>query len=147
MCPSAPRVCSEPGGQMPVLSLSLDLIGGSELFGQRVIVNLGSLSRRAWHCTTIFIHLFILFFSFMGPFHGQWGLASIFVMCCVQGTEGCARVCTNLRNLTVEQSAEWASQIGRSSESKKKLSVCFVRNQHGFIFLDGLLPVSYPLSP
>ena len=26
MCPSAPRVCSEPGGQMPVLSLSLDLI-------------------------------------------------------------------------------------------------------------------------
>ena len=28
MCPSAPRVCSEPGGQRPVLSLSLDLIGG-----------------------------------------------------------------------------------------------------------------------
>ena len=27
MCPSAPRVCSEPGGQKPVLSLSLDLIG------------------------------------------------------------------------------------------------------------------------
>ena len=27
MCPSAPRVCSEPGGQRPVLSLSLDLIG------------------------------------------------------------------------------------------------------------------------
>ena len=26
-CPSAPRVCSEPGGQKPVLSLSLDLIG------------------------------------------------------------------------------------------------------------------------
>ena len=26
MCPSAPRVCSEPGGQRPVLSLSLDLI-------------------------------------------------------------------------------------------------------------------------
>ena len=26
MCPSAPRVCSEPGGQKPVLSLSLDLI-------------------------------------------------------------------------------------------------------------------------
>ena len=26
MCPSAPRVCSEPGGQEPVLSLSLDLI-------------------------------------------------------------------------------------------------------------------------
>ena len=25
MCPSAPRVCSEPGGQKPVLSLSLDL--------------------------------------------------------------------------------------------------------------------------
>ena len=29
MCPSAPRVCSEPGGQKPVLSLSLDLIGWS----------------------------------------------------------------------------------------------------------------------
>ena len=27
MYPSAPRVCSEPGGQKPVLSLSLDLIG------------------------------------------------------------------------------------------------------------------------
>ena len=27
MCPSAPRVCSKPGGQKPVLSLSLDLIG------------------------------------------------------------------------------------------------------------------------
>ena len=27
MCPSAPRVCSEPGGQKPELSLSLDLIG------------------------------------------------------------------------------------------------------------------------
>ena len=26
MCPSAPRVCSEPGGQKPVLSFSLDLI-------------------------------------------------------------------------------------------------------------------------
>ena len=26
MCPSAPRVCSEPGGERPVLSLSLDLI-------------------------------------------------------------------------------------------------------------------------
>ena len=37
MCPSAPRVCSEPGGQKPVLSLSLDLIdrnnccGGAQL--------------------------------------------------------------------------------------------------------------------
>ena len=29
MCPSAPRVCSEPGGQKPVLSLSLDLIEGN----------------------------------------------------------------------------------------------------------------------
>ena len=28
MCPSAPRVCSEPGGQKPVLSLSLDRIRG-----------------------------------------------------------------------------------------------------------------------
>ena len=28
MCPSAPRVCSEPGGQKPVLSLSLDRIEG-----------------------------------------------------------------------------------------------------------------------
>ena len=26
MCPSAPRVCSEPGDQKPVLSLSLDRI-------------------------------------------------------------------------------------------------------------------------
>ena len=26
MCPSAPRICSEPGGQKPVLSLSLDRI-------------------------------------------------------------------------------------------------------------------------
>ena len=26
MCPSAPRVCSEPGGQKPVLSLSMDRI-------------------------------------------------------------------------------------------------------------------------
>ena len=26
MCPSAPRVCSEPGGQKPILSLSLDRI-------------------------------------------------------------------------------------------------------------------------
>ena len=31
MCPSAPRVCSEPGGQKPVLSLSLDLIRNSPL--------------------------------------------------------------------------------------------------------------------
>ena len=29
MCPSAPRVCSEPGGQKPVLSLSLDRIDQS----------------------------------------------------------------------------------------------------------------------
>ena len=29
MCPSAPRVCSEPGGQRQVLSLSLDLIDTS----------------------------------------------------------------------------------------------------------------------
>ena len=26
MCPSAPRLCSEPGGQKPILSLSLDRI-------------------------------------------------------------------------------------------------------------------------
>ena len=26
MCPSAPRVCSDPGGQKPVLSMSLDRI-------------------------------------------------------------------------------------------------------------------------
>ena len=31
MCPSAPRECSEPGGQKPVLSLSLDLIGTTKL--------------------------------------------------------------------------------------------------------------------
>ena len=31
MCPSAPRVCSEPGGQKPVLSLSLDRIPIPEL--------------------------------------------------------------------------------------------------------------------
>ena len=31
MCPSAPRVCSEPGGQKPVLSLSLDLIDKEEI--------------------------------------------------------------------------------------------------------------------
>ena len=30
MCPSAPRVCSEPGGQKSVLSLSLDLIVTSQ---------------------------------------------------------------------------------------------------------------------
>ena len=30
MCPSALRVCSEPGGQKPVLSLSLDRIYGIE---------------------------------------------------------------------------------------------------------------------
>ena len=30
MCPSAPRVCNEPGGQKPVLSLSLDLITASD---------------------------------------------------------------------------------------------------------------------
>ena len=29
MCPSAPRVCSEPGGQKLVLSLSLDLIAST----------------------------------------------------------------------------------------------------------------------
>ena len=32
MCPSAPRVCSEPGGQKPELSLSLDLIQKLYLF-------------------------------------------------------------------------------------------------------------------
>ena len=30
MCPSAPRVCSEPGGQKPVLSLSLDRIDNTK---------------------------------------------------------------------------------------------------------------------
>ena len=30
MCPSAPRVCSKPGGQKPVLSLSLDRIVGDD---------------------------------------------------------------------------------------------------------------------
>ena len=30
MCPSAPRVCSKPGGQKPGLSLSLDRIVGDD---------------------------------------------------------------------------------------------------------------------
>ena len=34
MCPSAPMVCSEPGGQKPVLSLSLDLINSRGPFYQ-----------------------------------------------------------------------------------------------------------------
>ena len=34
MCPSAPRVCSEPGGQKPVLSLSLDLIDNKSVLVQ-----------------------------------------------------------------------------------------------------------------
>ena len=41
MCPSAPRVCSEPGGQKPVLSLSLDLIAYAynDLSKKTVLVN------------------------------------------------------------------------------------------------------------
>ena len=31
MCPSAPRVCSEPSGQKPVLSLSMELIPDRDL--------------------------------------------------------------------------------------------------------------------
>ena len=31
MCPSAPRVSSEPGGQKPVLSLSLDRINNESV--------------------------------------------------------------------------------------------------------------------
>ena len=41
MCPSAPMVCSEPGGQKPVLSLSLDLI---ELIDENFACN----SRFVW---------------------------------------------------------------------------------------------------
>ena len=33
MCPSAPRVCNEPGGQKPVLSLSLDRIVAGSFLG------------------------------------------------------------------------------------------------------------------
>ena len=36
MCPSAPRVCSEPGGQKQVLSLSLDRITSYVLCGQNL---------------------------------------------------------------------------------------------------------------
>ena len=34
MCPSSPRACSEPGGQKPALSLSLDRIDQSHRYGR-----------------------------------------------------------------------------------------------------------------
>ena len=68
MCPSAPRVCSEPGGQKPVLSLLLDLIGstGSNTMLRwnnyifpylywrhlcRLLAPAGLKLRPHWHCT------------------------------------------------------------------------------------------------
>ena len=63
MCPSAPRVCSEPGGQRPVLSLSLDLIHRwitSEFPAQRPVTRSFGfffdlrlnkrLSKQSWDC-------------------------------------------------------------------------------------------------
>ena len=44
MCPSAPRVCSEPGGQRLVLSLSLDLIDPVQWYN--LILGLYSLSSK-----------------------------------------------------------------------------------------------------
>ena len=55
MCPSAPTVCSEPGGQRPVLSLSLDLINSLErsfrntdsLCGELLLFDDGSAAQRS----------------------------------------------------------------------------------------------------
>ena len=63
MSPSAPRVCSQPGGQKPVLSLSLDCIAPAVLPSHGTVagrdylpeVNPGnkprSLARQRWHAT------------------------------------------------------------------------------------------------
>ena len=52
MCPSAPRVYSEPGGQKPELSLSLDLISiGLSAKGFHVISSLGVLT--LWSTATL----------------------------------------------------------------------------------------------
>ena len=47
MSPSAHRVCSEPGGQKPVLSLSLDLIHW------RIYVALGEMSKHGGHVMSL----------------------------------------------------------------------------------------------
>ena len=52
MCPSAPRVCSEPGDQKPELSLSLDLISiGLSAKGFHVVSSLGVLT--LWGTATL----------------------------------------------------------------------------------------------
>ena len=65
MCPSAPRVCSEPGGQKPVLSLSLDLIGGAtflhmeltcgEKFNFELMITPRTLNVFFWYKNGVFI--------------------------------------------------------------------------------------------
>ena len=49
MCPSAPRVCSEPGGQRPELSLSLDLIGPLETHFNEIFIEIHTFSFKKIH--------------------------------------------------------------------------------------------------
>ena len=49
MCPSAPRVCSEPGGQKPVLSLSLDLIRTVGTHFREIWIKIQSISLKKLH--------------------------------------------------------------------------------------------------
>ena len=50
MCPSAPRVCSEPGGQKPVLSLSLDLISVKALLQMAWVRAVTFFDHQLTHC-------------------------------------------------------------------------------------------------
>ena len=62
MCPSAPRVCSEPGGQKPVLSLSLDLI----LHTKYIVYNVSSSMK----------HLYGWFPIYLSRNHSKWPMVS-----------------------------------------------------------------------
>ena len=74
MCPSAPRVCSEPGGQKPVLSLSLDLIGSDHA---HIIDEMLNLMVRILHSTPLSISFAALLTNLLGcgisnTFVGIW---------------------------------------------------------------------------
>ena len=51
MCPSAPRVCSEPGGQKPVLSLSLGLIDDCVYIQVHMLLPITAITHE-WHGTS-----------------------------------------------------------------------------------------------
>ena len=68
MCPSAPRVCSEPGGQRPVLSLSLDLINGIHNAIINVVKNYTMLNMNFERSEGVSKYLFSIFFKYVAYF-------------------------------------------------------------------------------